>query len=85
MAEEKIIIYGTDWCSDCVRARKFFDDNQIPYEWINIDKDAQAEQFVKQTNQGFRSVPTIIFPDSSILVEPSNRQLSEKLQNSLQS
>ena len=80
MTAENIIMYGTDWCSDCVRARKFFDENQIAYTWVDIDKDPQAEQLVKKVNKGFRSVPTIIFPDESILVEPSNRQLAEKLQ-----
>lgn len=79
MTEKQIIMYGTDWCSDCIRARRFLDDNQIAYSWINIDKDPDAELLVKNLNQGFRSVPTIIFPDSSILVEPSNRQLAEKL------
>lgn len=80
MAENDIMMYGTDWCSDCVRARKFFDKHQVAYVWINIDHDPEAEQWVKKANQGFRSVPTIVFPDSSILVEPSNQQLAEKLQ-----
>ncbi len=79
MAQETIIMYGTVWCSDCTRSRNFLDEHQIPYEWINIDKDQQAEQWVKQVNGGCRSVPTILFPDSSILVEPTNRQLAEKL------
>jgi mycoredoxin len=80
MTAENIIMYGTDWCSDCVRARRFFDNNQISYLWVDIDKDPQAEHLVKKVNQGFRSVPTIIFPDESILVEPSDQQLAEKLQ-----
>jgi len=37
------------------------------------------EKFVKETNKGFRSVPTIIFPDGSILVEPSTSMLAKKL------
>ena len=39
-----------------------------------------AEKFVLEVNQGMRSVPTIIFPDGSILVEPSNHEIAEKLQ-----
>lgn len=75
-----ITIYATEWCWDCRRARKFFDHHAIPYRWVNIDQDPQAESFVKQTNKGMRSVPTIVFPDGSILVEPSNRQLEQKLE-----
>jgi mycoredoxin len=74
-----ITIYATEWCWDCRRARKFFDQHAIPYQWVNIDRDKEAEQYVKQVNQGMRSVPTIVFPDGSILVEPSNQQLERKL------
>ncbi len=79
MAEAMIIIYATDWCFDCRRARMFLNQHQIPYEWVNIDKNKEGEQFVLKVNKGMRSVPTILFPDGSILVEPSNNQLSQKL------
>lgn len=76
---DKIIVYGTIWCPDCKRARKFFGDHQIEYEHIDIDRTPEAVPIVKQLNNGNRSVPTIVFPDGSILVEPSNAQLAEKL------
>ena len=76
---EKIIIYGTEWCGDCRRARRFLDQHKIPYQWINIDRDREAERFVLATNGGMRSVPTIVFPDKSILVEPASYLLAQKL------
>lgn len=76
---EKIIVYGTRWCGDTKRALKILDKHEIDYEWVDIDKDVKGEAFVKETNHGNRSVPTIVFPDESILVEPSNQALSEKL------
>jgi mycoredoxin len=81
MPNSNIIIYGTTWCWDCRRARRFLDKNQVAYEWIDIDKDQEAEAYVKNVNQGNRSVPTILFADDSILVEPSNDQLAEKLKD----
>lgn len=76
---EKIIVYGTRWCGDSRRALRILDGRAVDYEWINIDQDPQGEKFVKETNHGNRSVPTIVFPDESILVEPSNQKLNEKL------
>jgi mycoredoxin len=76
---ETIIIYGTQWCGDCWRTRRFFDQNHIPYQWINIDQDKTAEQYVINFNKGNRSVPTIRFPDGSHLVEPSRKELNAKL------
>jgi mycoredoxin len=75
-----IIVYGTTWCWDCRRARRFLDQRQIQYKWIDIDGDKSAEAYVRKTNGGNRSVPTILFPDGDILVEPSNQALARKLQ-----
>ncbi len=79
MSEEIIVMYGTTWCGACRRARLILDQHNIPYQWIDIDQDSDGEAFVKQTNKGMRSVPTIVFQDGSILVEPSTKKLTEKL------
>ena len=79
MDNTTIKMYGTKWCVDCRRAQKLFDRNNILYTWINIDENKDGEQFVLETNNGNRSVPTILFPDGSILVEPTKRKLANKL------
>ena len=76
---EAITLYGTGWCSDCKRSKHFFGEQRIPYVYVDIDQDPAAMAFVEKTNHGMRSIPTIIFPDGSVLVEPSNAQLAEKL------
>jgi len=79
MAENTIIIYGTWWCGDCSRARRYFERYQINYKWIDIDKDKKGEEFVFATNHGMRSVPTILFNDGSTLTEPTEAELQEKM------
>lgn len=74
----QIKVYGTRWCGDTTRALRVLDEHNIDYEWIDIDKNPEGEKFVKDTNHGIRSVPTIVFPDMSVLVEPTNNQLIEK-------
>jgi len=75
---EVIIIYGTSWCGDTRRARAFFVKQGISYQWIDIDYDESGRHLVEQINHGNRSVPTILFPDGEILVEPSEEQLRLK-------
>jgi glutaredoxin-like protein len=75
----KIIMYGTTWCGVTKRARRFFEEEKIEYDWVDIDKDESAARYVESVANGFRSVPTIVFPDGTILVEPSTSQLREKL------
>ena len=76
---EKIILYGTTWCYESRRARRLLDDNNIAYAWVDIDEDAEGRKYVESVNRGNRSVPTIVFPDGSILVEPSTSELHTKL------
>jgi len=74
-----IIVYGTTWCPDCKRAKQFLGEQRVQYCWVDIEQDSEAMAYVEQVNQGKRIVPTIVFPDGSLLVEPSNAQLAEKL------
>jgi mycoredoxin len=76
--EQTIKMYVTRWCGDCRMAKRWFDAHGIAYESINIEEDDKAAEYVKRVNQGYRSVPTIVFPDGSILVEPSPRELASK-------
>lgn len=74
-----IILYGTSWCGDCRRARRILAENKTSYQDIDIETDPRAAHFVEELNRGSRSVPTIVFPDGSLLVEPSNDALRQKL------
>jgi mycoredoxin len=76
---EGIVVYGTSWCGDSRRAKRVMDENQIAYTWIDIDKDAEGRSYVESVNRGYRSVPTIVFPDGSMLVEPNTNDLKAKL------
>ena len=77
-----ITMYGADWCGDCVRAKKFFADNQVDYLWVDLEKH-ENQQFgeaeVLRRNNGKKSIPVIVFADDSHLTEPTNAQLAEKL------
>lgn len=74
-----IKMYGTAWCPDCRRAKQIFEGEGIPYEWIDISDDPEAAAYVESVNGGYRSVPTIVFPDGAVLVEPASHVLVQKL------
>jgi mycoredoxin len=79
LMNKSITIYGTYWCGDCIRARRFFDRNNLAYKWVDIDHDESGEEYVLLVNQGMRSVPTICFEDGSVLVEPDDSELKQIL------
>ena len=73
------VIYGTEWCGDCVRSKRLLDDYNVAYNWIDIDFDDEAREKAAELNGGKWKVPTIVFDDGSILIEPSDEELSKKL------
>lgn len=79
MAHSQLTVYGATWCSDCKRAKKFLGEQRIHYAWVDIEQNADGLAFVERMNQGKRIIPTIVFEDESILVEPSNAELAAKL------
>ena len=70
----QITVYSTVWCPDCKRANKCLAEHRIPYENVDIEQDEKAMAFVEEINNGMRIIPTIVFPDGSVLSEPSNAQ-----------
>src|SRR5947208_2882342 len=79
MSHTNIKLYGTNWCSDCKRSKKFLGEQRVHYEYINIEEDMQGQAFVKELQKGGLTIPTIVFEDGSTFIEPSNAELSAKL------
>ena len=79
MPDAKVTVYGAPWCPDCKRAKQFLGEQRLPYNWVDIDQDEEGRRYVQQANDGKQIIPTIMFEDGSILVEPSNAQLAAKL------
>lgn len=75
-----IVIYGTLWCNDCVRAKRFLDEHQQPYEYFDIENQPELSARVIQYNEQLgvgskRRIPIIIIGDQ-VLSEPSNDELA---------
>jgi mycoredoxin len=60
-------------------AKHVLDSQQVAYEYIDIDLTPEAAEIVQRINGGFRTVPTILFPDGRVLVEPTRTELEEAL------
>jgi thioredoxin reductase (NADPH) len=79
LAKDTITVIGASWCPDCRRAKEFLGEHRIAYDWIDLEQHPEATELVEQINGGSRSIPTIVFPDGSHLIEPGNDELAEKL------
>ncbi|MDP7567772.1 MAG: glutaredoxin family protein [Flavobacteriales bacterium] len=64
-----IKIYGADWCSDCLVAKRFLDEKGIKYEYIIITDNDDAITFLEKVNNGKRVIPTLDI-DGEIYTNP---------------
>jgi mycoredoxin len=79
MSENEIVVYGTAWCGDCRRTKKLLERRGVEYAWVDIEERKGARDEMLRLNGGDRRVPTVLFPDGSVLVEPNNAELGAKL------
>jgi thioredoxin reductase (NADPH) len=79
MDQPGLVFYGAHWCPDCRRSKQFLGEHQIPFRWVDIEQDPEGEKYVLRKNGGKRIIPTLEFPDGSILAEPTNAELAAKL------
>ena len=78
----EIVMYSTQWCGDCVRSYKVVDKLNIKFTEIDIDFDKEGFEIAKKIQNQNPRIPTIVFADGSFLVEPTDVELTDKL-NSL--
>jgi thioredoxin reductase (NADPH) len=76
---DQLTVYGAPWCPDCRRSKTFLNEQRVPYAWVDIDADADGLRVVEELQNGGRTIPTIVFPDGSHLLEPTNAELAAKL------
>lgn len=74
----KVKMYGAPWCGDCVRSRALLDRLGVEYDYLDVDQDDAAKQLAIELS-GKKSIPVIVLPDSSFLVEPSDLELTDRL------
>ena len=77
----KISFYSTDWCVDCFRSKALLKKHNVSFTEINVDKDLEANEYIKVLQNQQRRIPTIVFEDGSFLVEPSDPELEQKLKD----
>jgi len=73
-----VTLYSAPWCGYCHIAKRFLDEQQVPYIEIDIDQDEEAAKRVEQWNNGDRIIPTLDI-DGTVLTNPSPTQLRQVL------
>ncbi len=76
--EDKIIVYGADWCLDCRNAKLVLDAEGADYAYIDLVAD-EAAAATAEAISGQKHIPVIVFPDGVFYVEPTKKELALKI------
>jgi mycoredoxin len=71
-------VYGTDWCEDTQHTREFLERLGVTYDYVNIEQDERAREWVRGQNGGKERKPTVDVA-GQILSEPSDHDLTSAL------
>ena len=73
-----VVVYGAEWCGDCRRSKAQLERLGVEFVYRDVAaNDVDKDEAIAIS--GRQSIPVIVLPDGSHLVEPSNPQLESEL------
>ena len=75
----QIIFFGADWCPDCRRSKRFLQDHEINFRFVDVDSNPDAANWVTEINNGKRIIPTLLI-NGKPYTNPNNQILKEVLE-----
>jgi mycoredoxin len=74
-----LTMYTTQWCAFCRRLKSQLARDGITITEVDIERDPAAAEYVMSVNGGNQTVPTVVFPDGSVMVNPSALQVKKRM------
>ncbi|MEO5887102.1 MAG: FAD-dependent oxidoreductase [Anaerolineales bacterium] len=77
---EGLRVVGTLWSLTSHEVKDFLTRHQIPYQWLDIEKDPNVQKLVEGVSaESSTKLPVIFFPDGNVLIDPDLKVLAEKV------
>jgi glutaredoxin len=73
-----IEFYGAAWCGDCRRAQALLEHYGVDFTYHDVDA-SEEDKARAIALSGRPNIPVLLFPDGSVLTEPHNQLLNDKL------
>ncbi|HEY3717434.1 MAG TPA: FAD-dependent oxidoreductase [Jatrophihabitantaceae bacterium] len=70
-------IIGSSYSPDSRRLREFAARNRLPFRWIDLEKDQQAETLLNRLGIEPSDTPVVIWAGHQVLRNPSNAELAK--------
>ncbi len=74
-----IRVAGTALSPASYAVKDFLASNQVPYRWLDMDNEATVHELLSGASGGVARLPMVLFPDGTTLVQPTIRELAERV------
>jgi thioredoxin reductase (NADPH) len=72
-------VLGTPLSPASFAVKDFLSRNQVPYQWEDIDTNPASRSTAEALSPGLARLPVVLFPDGTSAVQPSTRDIAERL------
>lgn len=76
---EGIRVIGHRWSANAFDTRYFLSRNLVPFEWLDVERNDDANQVLGQLALDGNELPALLFPDGTVLIQPTHQQIAEKV------
>jgi len=76
---EGLRVIGPRWSQNDYLVRDFLSRNQIPYVWLDPERNDEAVQLLERFQINDRKLPAVLFPDGTSLVQPNQTELAQRI------
>lgn len=76
---EGLRVIGPRWSLNDYQVRDFLSRNQIPYVWLDPERNDEAVQLLERFKVDDHKLPAVLFPDGTALVQPSQTELAQRI------
>lgn len=74
-----IRIAGALWSSESHTVKEFLTRHQIPFQWLDIDRDENALSLMESVSERETKLPVVFFPGGKHLIQPDLKSLADKV------
>ncbi|NIV16615.1 MAG: FAD-dependent oxidoreductase, partial [Aliifodinibius sp.] len=74
-----IRVAGTLWSATSHNVKDFLARNRVPYQWMDIELDSEAQLLVENVQKGKKQLPVVFFPDGEVLINPNYQEIAAKV------
>jgi thioredoxin reductase (NADPH) len=78
-AFDGVRVAGTALSPSSYAVKDFLAANQVPYQWLDVESDAPARALVETVEPGLARLPVVFFNDGTSMVQPTARELADRL------